>query len=171
MIESSIHNQTQDYLQRNELLYIYQLGFRTNHSTDRCLSRLTDMILNSTENGRHTGMILIDLQKAFDTLDHNILEKMNDIGTLEVLFSIHWTMCFRKQGLQSSSKINITTFIVFAIKTIFHKPCQIVTHTCMWTTIALCANGLLIISFQFIVVKIKLIAFFSVKKETLRSLT
>ena len=98
VIESSIHNQTQDYLQRNELLYIYQLGFRTNHSTDRCLSRLTDMVLNSTENGRHTGMILIDLQKAFDTLDHNILEKMNDIGTLEVLFSIHWTMCFRKQG-------------------------------------------------------------------------
>ena len=32
-------------------------------------------------------MILIDLQKAFDTLDNNILlEKMNDTGTLEVLF-------------------------------------------------------------------------------------
>ena len=57
------------------------------------------MILNSTENGRHTGMVLIDLQKAFDTLDHNILlEKINDIGTLKGLFSIHWTMCFRKQG-------------------------------------------------------------------------
>ena len=31
------------------------------------------MILNSAENGKHTGMILIYLLKAFDTLDHEIL--------------------------------------------------------------------------------------------------
>ena len=31
------------------------------------------MILNSAENGKHTGMMLTDLQKAFDTLDHKIL--------------------------------------------------------------------------------------------------
>ena len=39
------------------------------------------MILNGTENGERTGMILIDLQKAFDTLDHKILlDKMKCIG-------------------------------------------------------------------------------------------
>ena len=39
------------------------------------------MILNSAENGKHTGMMLIDLQKAFDTLDHKILlRKMKCIG-------------------------------------------------------------------------------------------
>lgn len=72
MIEKSILDQTQDYLQRNEL-YIYQAGFRINYSTDTCLSRLTDMILNGVENGEHTGMILIDLQKVLDTLDPQIL--------------------------------------------------------------------------------------------------
>ena len=31
------------------------------------------MILNCPENRKHTGMVLINLQKAFDTLDHKIL--------------------------------------------------------------------------------------------------
>ena len=39
VIEKSIHDQKQGYLQRNQLLYIYQSGFRANHSTDTCLSR------------------------------------------------------------------------------------------------------------------------------------
>ena len=75
MLEKSIQNQTQNYSQRNVLLYLYQLGFRANHSTHKCLSRLTNMILNSAENRKHTGMLLSDLQKAFDTLDHKILFK------------------------------------------------------------------------------------------------
>ena len=45
------------------------------------MPQLTDMILNGAENGKHTGMILIDLQKAFDTLDPKILlDKMKCIG-------------------------------------------------------------------------------------------
>ena len=89
VIEKSINDQTQDYLQRNELPYSYQSGFRANRSTDTSLSQLTDMILNSAENGKHTGMILIDLQKAFHTLDHKILsDKMRCIGFSD--YAIKW---------------------------------------------------------------------------------
>ena len=56
VIEKSTHNQLQDYLQRNELLYSYQSCFRAKHSTDTYLSQLTDMILNDAENGKHTSM-------------------------------------------------------------------------------------------------------------------
>ena len=31
---------------------------------------LTDLILREMNKGFYTGMILVDLQKAFDTLDH-----------------------------------------------------------------------------------------------------
>ena len=81
IIKKLIHDQTQDCLERIEFLHIYQWGFRTNHSTDTCLSRLTDIFLNGAENGKHTGMILIDLQKAFDSLDHEFsLDKIKSIG-------------------------------------------------------------------------------------------
>lgn len=50
---------------------------RTNHATDTCLSRLTDMIFNGAENGKHASAVLIDLQKVFDTLDHTVsLDKL-----------------------------------------------------------------------------------------------
>ena len=61
VIEKSIHDQTQDYLQRNKLFYSYQSGFGANHSTGTCLFHLTDMILNGAQNGKHTGMTLINI--------------------------------------------------------------------------------------------------------------
>ncbi len=77
IIEKVIHDQTNDFLTQNDILYKFQSGFRRNHSTDSCLSYLTDKILKGFDSGLLTGMILIDLQKAFDTIDHEILfEKM-----------------------------------------------------------------------------------------------
>ena len=64
--------QTNDYLNENNILYKYQSGFRTKHSTDTCLSVLNDKVLAGIDDGMLTGMILIDLQKAFDTIDNAI---------------------------------------------------------------------------------------------------
>ena len=56
---------------------MYQSGFRTNHSTDLCLTQLTGFVSTDMDKPMHTGMILVDLQKAFDTLEHGVLlEKM-----------------------------------------------------------------------------------------------
>ena len=42
-----------------------------------CFSQLTDMMLNGGKNTNDTQMILIDVQKAVDTLDHtNLLDKI-----------------------------------------------------------------------------------------------
>ena len=70
-----------DYLAQYNILYKYQSDFRTKHSTDLCLSYLNDKILKGFDNGLFSGMILIHLQKVFDTIDHNILlEKLKAIG-------------------------------------------------------------------------------------------
>ena len=76
-----MHDQVIDYLAQYNILYKYQSSFRAKHSTDLCLSYLNDKILKGFDNGLFTDMILIDLQKAFDTIDHNILlEKLKAIG-------------------------------------------------------------------------------------------
>ena len=52
---------------------MYQSRFRTSHSTNFCLTQLTDLISTGMDKQMHPGMILVDLQKAFDTLDHRVL--------------------------------------------------------------------------------------------------
>ena len=45
VLEKIIHDQTQSFLRENELLYKFQSGFRSHHSTDFCLSYLTNKIM------------------------------------------------------------------------------------------------------------------------------
>ena len=81
IIERIINNQTQEFLDKNNILYKYQSGFRKHHSIDTCLSYLTDQVKIGFEEGLLTGMVFIDLKKAFDTIDHSILlEKMSCLG-------------------------------------------------------------------------------------------
>ena len=62
-----------EFLDKHNILYKFQLGFRKNHSTDFCLSYLADKIYKGFDSGLLAGVILIDLHKTFDTIDHNIL--------------------------------------------------------------------------------------------------
>ena len=81
IIEKSIHFQIKNFLSKTKLIYMYQSGFRTNHSTDLCLAQLIDFVATGMDKQMHAGMILVDLQKAFDTWDHGVLlEKMKFFG-------------------------------------------------------------------------------------------
>ena len=68
-------DQTEDFLSKNKFLYRFQSGFRKNYSTKTCLEHFTVRITTGFNKGLFTGMILIDLQIAFDTIDHQILLK------------------------------------------------------------------------------------------------
>ena len=81
VIEEVIYDQSTDFLNPRNLLYNYQSGFRKNHSTDFLPSFLNDKILKGFDQGLITGMILIDLQEAFDTIHNDILlQKLYAIG-------------------------------------------------------------------------------------------
>ena len=99
-----------EYLTDKIILYKHQSGFRKNHSTDTSLSYLTNRILTGFDSGLLTGMILIDLQKAFDTINHDILlKKMASLG-----FSNHssgFNRIFPVEGFEWNSKTNILALL------------------------------------------------------------
>ena len=56
-----------------EVLYRYQFAFRKHHSTTLALMEITDNIYKWLDDHNYVCGVYIDLQKAFDTVDHNIL--------------------------------------------------------------------------------------------------
>ena len=73
LLEKIIHFQTSTYLTINEILTGDQHGFRTNFSTSSAILEFLTDIYQAKLTNMVTGCIYVDYQKAFDTINHNIL--------------------------------------------------------------------------------------------------
>ena len=71
VLERIVRDQTMKCLAEHNLLYKFQSGFRKNNSTDFCPPCLTDKISKGFNSGLLTDVMLIELQKKFDSIDHN----------------------------------------------------------------------------------------------------
>ena len=81
IVEKFVTKQTQKYLNDNGIYYDNQSGFRPLFSTNTALLNLSEDILESMNNGDVTGAVMLDVQKAFDSIDHFILlAKMGYVG-------------------------------------------------------------------------------------------
>ena len=81
IFEKILHARLTKYIEDFNILYKYQFGFRKNHSTELALIEIVDQIRMSLNNGDMTCGIFVDLSKAFDTVNHEILiDKLHHYG-------------------------------------------------------------------------------------------
>ena len=76
-----MYNRLYKFLETNNLIYSLQFGFRQKHSMSDALIHLTDKIREQLDKGNFACSIFVDFQKAFGTVDHQILiQKLNYCG-------------------------------------------------------------------------------------------
>ena len=88
VLERIVHIQVHKHLEKYKLLSEAQFGFRKHHSTATCILRMTDIVYRNMDSGL-TGVVFLDLKKAFDTDDYEILLKKLRAFNLSVVF-ISW---------------------------------------------------------------------------------
>ena len=94
-------------------MYKFQSGSRGRFSTDTCLIYLTDFIKFEMDKGHLVSMVLLDLQKAFDTVHHGILlMKMEALGFSQDV--IRWSRSYlldRRQLVDVSGTLSSSAAI------------------------------------------------------------
>ena len=73
LFEKHINKHLMGFLNKYNLIYENQSGFRPKHSCQTALIKLVDQWMTCINNGDIVGTLFIDFRKAFDLVDHSIL--------------------------------------------------------------------------------------------------
>ena len=73
ILERLVFNRCISFLNKHNILFQNQYGFRPKHSTDMAILKLVDKIVEASNNNQITAGVFLDLSKAFDTIKHDIL--------------------------------------------------------------------------------------------------
>ena len=99
VFERAAANQIVAYLNEHNLLNEIQHAYRKGHSTETCLNEITDFIYEEIDKGNLVGLASLNLSKAFDSIDHDLLiEKLRSLNLGEN--SLNWCSSYltgRKQ--------------------------------------------------------------------------
>jgi len=99
VLEKIVHHRLYKYCNMHDILYNNQYGFRPKHSTINAVTNFVAHILRSIEKNEYTVSVLLDLSKAFDTIDHDILLKKLEIYGVRGL-ALEWFRSYLKNRTQ-----------------------------------------------------------------------
>ena len=70
LLEKILYSRIDKFLEKNEILYESQFGFRSRHSCEHAIAELSGRPLQAKEQGQFSAAVFLDLSKAFHTLNH-----------------------------------------------------------------------------------------------------
>src|SRR5688572_31678995 len=99
-----MYKRVYDFLTVNNILYDKQFGFRKNHSTNLAIIEVIDKISEAMDDRSCTLGVFLDLSKAFDTLNHNILfAKLHHYGIRGI--ALEWFKSYFTNRFQQVSSL------------------------------------------------------------------
>jgi hypothetical protein len=78
LFERAMHTRIYEFLEKSDALYNLQFGFRKNFSTNHALLSIVEEIRKNLDSKTFSCGVFVDLEKAFDTVNHAILIKKLD---------------------------------------------------------------------------------------------
>ena len=117
VFEKLIYEQMIKYFESNNLLCENQWGFRSLHSTVLLLmSKTNDWFVNISK-GCLNAVVFLDVKKAFDTIDHNILlDKLSQYAIVnEELSFFKSYLSNRKQSCYVNGKLSIPLSVLWGV--------------------------------------------------------
>lgn len=81
LLEKIVYLRLLEFLNIHNIISNSQFGFRQKHSTSHAFLTFIEKVAKALDKSQHTVGVFLDLSKAFDTIDHNILlHKLHNYG-------------------------------------------------------------------------------------------
>ena len=110
IFEKLMHNRLSKFLEESKCLFSKQFGFRSKHSTTHALIDLTENIRKALDDKEFACGVFLDFQKAFDTVNHEILlKKLEHYGVRG--HALKWFTSYLKGRKQYTTIANIDSQI------------------------------------------------------------
>ena len=86
LLEKIVSTQLKAFLASNSLLPEIQFAYRANHSTEDALAFIVNRLLLERDCGKATGLVFVDLSKAFDRVKHQaLIDLLSGIGICDTV--------------------------------------------------------------------------------------
>lgn len=107
LFEKIIHRRICDFVTENSIIADEQFGFKKNHSSVHQICRIKNIILENKRNKLSTGLILLDIEKAFDTVWHNgLIYKLLTLQTPKYLCRLVAEFLYNRSFIVSVNGVN-----------------------------------------------------------------